>query len=56
MKNVLAYLFTTFRSKATLSVLGQNDYVRLLKPFDPTNTGKDSLAAGSSSSLQPHRL
>jgi hypothetical protein len=45
-ENVLSYL-TTFRSRATLSVLGQNDYVRLLQPFDPTNTGKDSLPAGS---------
>jgi hypothetical protein len=45
-ENVLAYLFT-FRSKATLSVLGQDDYVRLLQPFDPTNTGKDSLETGS---------
>ncbi len=45
-ENVLSYLIT-FRSKATLSVLGQNDYVRLLQPFDPTNTGKDSLPAGS---------
>jgi hypothetical protein len=45
-ENVLAYLFT-FRSKAALSVLGQDDYVKLLQPFDPTNTGKDSLIAGS---------
>ena len=45
-ENVFAWLFT-FRSRATLSVLGQDDYVRLLQPFDPTNTGKDSLEAGS---------
>jgi hypothetical protein len=44
-ENVFAWLFN-FRSKAALSVLGQNDYVRLLQPFDPTNTGKDSLPAG----------
>ncbi len=37
----------TFRSKSVFSVLGINNYVRLLKPFDPTNTGKDSLEAGS---------
>ncbi|MBV9963300.1 MAG: carbohydrate binding family 9 domain-containing protein [Parafilimonas sp.] len=43
-ENILAYLFT-FRSKATFSVLGQDDYVKLLQPFDPTNTGKDSLPA-----------
>jgi hypothetical protein len=46
-ENIFSW-FTTFRSKATLSILGQNDYVRLLQPFDPTNTGKDSLPAGSS--------
>ena len=40
------WLFT-LRTKATLTVLGENDYVRLLQPFDPTNTGKDSLAIGS---------
>ncbi len=45
-EDIFAWLFA-FRSKATLSVLAQNDYVRLLQPFDPTNTGKDSLAAGS---------
>ncbi|MEP6467717.1 MAG: hydrolase, partial [Parafilimonas sp.] len=45
-ENILSYLFT-FRSKAILSVLGQDDYVKLLQPFDPTNTGKDSLATGT---------
>ena len=45
-ENIFAWLIT-FRSRATLSVLGQNDYVRLLQPFDPTNTGKDSLATGN---------
>jgi hypothetical protein len=45
-ENVLAYLFT-FRSKSTLSLIGQSDYVRLLRPFDPTNTGKDTLSTGS---------
>jgi hypothetical protein len=45
-ENVFSWLFT-FRSRATLSLLAQNDYVRLLQPFDPTNTGKDSLLIGS---------
>ena len=45
-EDIFTYLFT-FRSKATLSLVGQNDYVKLLQPFDPTNTGKDSLATGS---------
>lgn len=45
-ENIFAWLFT-FRSRATLSVAGQDNYVRLLQPFDPTNTRKDSLEAGS---------
>ncbi|OJY82567.1 MAG: hydrolase [Sphingobacteriales bacterium 40-81] len=44
--NIVSYL-TTFRSKATLSIVTQQDYVKLLRPFDPTNTGKDSLATGT---------
>lgn len=43
--NILSYLFT-FRSKSTLNLIAQNDYVQLLNPYDPTNTGKDSIAAG----------
>lgn len=43
--HVLSYL-VTFRSKATLNILGQRDYVELLNPYDPTNTGKDSLSMG----------
>jgi len=38
---------TTFRNRSTLTISGINDYVKLLRPFDPTNTGKDSLATGS---------
>ncbi|MFT3950195.1 MAG: DUF5916 domain-containing protein [Agriterribacter sp.] len=44
--NIASYL-NTFRSKATLTVVGQQDYVKLLRPFDPTNTGKDSIASGT---------
>lgn len=44
--NIVSYL-TTFRTKATLSIVTQQDYVKLLRPFDPTNTGKDSLGTGS---------
>lgn len=36
-----------FRKRNTLSVWTTNSYVRLLQPFDPTNTGKDSLATGT---------
>lgn len=45
-QDVFNWLFT-LRTKATLSIVGENDFVRLLQPFDPTNTGKDSLATGS---------
>lgn len=45
-ENVFVWLFT-FRSKSTLNVLGKNNYERLLQPFDPTNSGKDSLAVES---------
>jgi hypothetical protein len=38
---------TTFRNKSTLSGVLMHDYVQLLQPFDPTNTGKDSLAIGT---------
>jgi len=44
--NMLSYLFT-FRNKSTLSLVTQNDYVELRQPFDPTNTGKDTLPTGS---------
>jgi len=45
-ESALSYI-TTFRNRSTLTVSGINDYVKLLQPFDPTNTGKDSLAAGT---------
>lgn len=42
----LAYLFN-FRKLSTFSIWVAHDYVKLLSPFDPTNSGKDSLATGS---------
>ena len=45
-ENQLTYLIT-FRSKATLSSTMLDDYVQLLFPFDPTNSGKDSLKVSS---------
>ncbi|WP_235921243.1 carbohydrate binding family 9 domain-containing protein [Foetidibacter luteolus] len=45
-QNTLSYL-VTFRRKNTLNVLAQHDFVQLLNPFDPTNSGKDSLLTGS---------
>lgn len=37
----------TFRSQAVLDGWVSHDYVKLLRPFDPTNSGLDSLATGS---------
>ena len=38
---------TTFRSKAVATVWVAHDFVHLLRPFDPTNTGSDTLARGT---------
>ncbi|HEY4206381.1 MAG TPA: DUF5916 domain-containing protein [Puia sp.] len=38
---------TTFRDKSTLSGVLIHDYVELLTPFDPTNTGRAYLEKGS---------
>jgi hypothetical protein len=45
-ENILLYIFN-FRDQAIFDVWAGNDYVQLLQPFDPTNSGKDSLAAGT---------
>ena len=45
-ESMFTYLIT-FRNKATLSLVALNDYVQLLFPFDPTNSGNDSLQPGS---------
>lgn len=37
----------TFRSQSVLTASAGGDYVRLLDPFDPTNSGRQKLAAGS---------
>jgi hypothetical protein len=37
----------TFRKFSTLVVYGMRDYVKLLSPFDPTNSGKDLLGTGT---------
>jgi hypothetical protein len=36
-----------FRSQSTFATWVAHDYVELLKPFDPTNSGKDTLRRGS---------
>jgi hypothetical protein len=50
-ENVLNYLIT-FRNKATLTGVLMDDYVKILFPFDPTNSGKDSLSFHSEHSWQ----
>ena len=35
-----------FRNKSQMSVTAQEDFVRLDKPYDPTNTGGEKLSAG----------
>ena len=42
----LTYLMT-LRNRNTFSVSGIDTYIKLLVPFDPTNTGKTPLAVGS---------
>ncbi len=44
--NIFSYL-TTFRKTSSLSVSAFDEYVKLLSPFDPTNSGKDTLARGT---------
>ncbi len=44
--NFLQYLIN-FRNRSSINLVGLNEYVELLAPFDPTGTGKDSLAAGT---------
>ena len=45
-QNILQYLIN-FRNRSSISLEGLNEYVELLAPFDPTGTGKDSLATGT---------
>lgn len=46
----------TLRNRITFTGSVQHDYVQLLQPFDPTNTGKDSLAAGTRHSANTYGL
>jgi len=45
-ENILLYIFN-LRDQSIFDVWLGNDYVQLLQPFDPTNSGKDSLAVGT---------
>ncbi|MGV3587470.1 MAG: DUF5916 domain-containing protein [Adhaeribacter sp.] len=44
--NTLAYAFA-FRTQSTFAVTLVDEYVKLLQPFDPTNTGRETLARGT---------
>ena len=44
-ESILSYIIT-FRNKAVFTLNGINDYVKLLRPFDPTNTGAVPLPTG----------
>jgi hypothetical protein len=39
--------FINMRDQSVLDILFEHDYVKLLQPFDPTNSGKDTLATGT---------
>lgn len=45
-ESTLAYIMT-LRNKSTFTVSGIDTYIKLLVPFDPTNTGKTPLPIGS---------
>ncbi|MFD2569102.1 DUF5916 domain-containing protein [Spirosoma soli] len=45
-QNYLGYT-VTFRSKSVFTGWVASDYVRLLQPFDPTNSGRQTLATGT---------
>ncbi|WP_046579268.1 carbohydrate binding family 9 domain-containing protein [Spirosoma radiotolerans] len=45
-ETMLSYI-VTFRSKSVFTGWVATDYVRLLQPFDPTNTGRQTLATGT---------
>ncbi len=42
----LSYRFN-FRDQSTFNTWVAHDYVELLRPFDPTNSGKDTMATGT---------
>jgi hypothetical protein len=53
--NMLYYSFN-FRKQSSLVLLVFDEYVKLLQPFDPTNSGKLPLPAGSEHRWQAMRL
>lgn len=51
----VSYL-VTMRNRITFTGSFQRDFIELLNPFDPTNTGKDSLAKGSRHSANTYGI
>ena len=47
MTNLYVDYFINLRDQGVFDLLLEHDYVQLLQPFDPTNSGKDTLATGS---------
>jgi hypothetical protein len=45
-ENIFLYQFT-LRTQSVFAVWAGNSYIRLLQPFDPTNSGLDSLSTGT---------
>jgi hypothetical protein len=45
-ENIFLYQFT-FRSQSIFAAWAGNSYVKLLRPFDPTNSGLDTLTTGT---------
>ena len=45
-ENILLYIFN-FRDQSIFDVWAGESYIELLQPFDPTNSGKDTLARGT---------
>ncbi|QDK80514.1 carbohydrate binding family 9 domain-containing protein [Spirosoma sp. KCTC 42546] len=45
-ESLLSYAIT-FRNRSVFTAWVATDYVRLLQPFDPTNTGRETLATGT---------
>ena len=45
-ENIFIYLFN-LRDQGSFDIWAGNNYIQLLRPFDPTNSNKDTLAAGT---------
>jgi hypothetical protein len=45
-ETILSYKFT-HRNQSTMEAWASNNFIRLLKPFDPVNTGKGNLGIGT---------